>query len=360
VSEIRPFTRADVTAVAELHAQAIARRPSDLAARLASFFERTLIDSPLADPEIPSLVAVEDGRVVGFLGSYVRPALHRERPLRLACSAHLLTDARVRHHALGGLLLRTYLAGPQDVTVTDGATREVQQIWEALRGRTAPLQGLVWIELIAPARLAAHRAAARVRRLDVALAPLARVVDTAARPLLRRAAATGAASRAIDAARFAEVADGIAASFDLRARYDADLLRWQFAELSRLASEPPPFPDRVERGTLEAREVIVSDRTVGAFVAQTRRNGACRLLAAVVAPRNAPALLDAVRERAVAGGAAAVFGRAEPHLLAALWERGVHLRFGGGRMLVASRDEELERAPATGDALLTRLDGEWW
>jgi hypothetical protein len=74
----------------------------------------------------------------------------------------------------------------------------------------------------------------------------------------------------------------------------------------------------------------------------------------------APVLLAAIRSRAEEGRAAAIFGRVEPHLLAALWERRTFLRFGAGRMLALSADKELERAPALGRALLTRLDGEWW
>ena len=127
-----------------------------------------------------------------------------------------------------------------------------------------------------------------------------------------------------------------------------------------MAAEAPVFPDRVTRGTLDVGVVSVAGRIAGAFVCQVRRRGACRVLAAVSAEVDAPLLLAAIRSRAEAGRAAAIFGRVEPHLLPALWERRTLLRYGGGRMLVRSADAELEHAPALGRALLTRLDGEWW
>jgi hypothetical protein len=362
VSGIRPLERADIGAVARLHAGAQPNPAPGAVERLASFFERTLVDSPWADPEIPSLVATDGDAIVGFLGSYARHMELDGRRLRLACSAHLLTAQAVRNQALGALLLRAYLGGAQDMTITDGATREVQLMWERFGGSTAHLQGLVWIEPLRPAALGAHRLAHRVgsRALETALTPVAAALDLPARAVLRERRHERYEVRAADAAAFAAAVTDLAQSFPLHPVYDAAYLEWLFAELRRLAAEPPVFPDRVTRGTLDAGTVSVDGRTVGAYVCQIRRRGACRVLAAICGEPYAPVLLAAIRSRAETGRAAAVFGRVEPHLLPALWERRTLLRYGGGRMLVRSADAELEHAPALGRALLTRLDGEWW
>jgi hypothetical protein len=362
VSGIRPLERADIGAVARLHADAQPDPAPGAAERLASFFARTLVDSPWADPEIPSLVATDGDAIVGFLGSYVRPMELGRRRIRVACSAHLLTAQAVRNQALGALLLRAYLGGAQDLTITDGATREVQLMWERFGGSTAHLQGLVWLEPLRPAALGAHRLAHRVglRTLEAALTPVAAALDLPARIVLRERRHESYEVRAADAAAFTTAVDDLGQSFPLHPVYDPPYLEWLFAELRRLASETPVFPDRVTRGALDVGTVAVDGRTAGAYVLQIRRGGACRVLAAVCAEPDAPALLAAIRSRAEAGRAAAVFGRAEPHLLAALWDRRTFLRFGGGRMLVSSADAELEQAPALGRALLTRLDGEWW
>jgi hypothetical protein len=49
----------------------------------------------------------------------------------------------------------------------------------------------------------------------------------------------------------------------------------------------------------------------------------------------------------------------EPRLLAPLAARRCLMRYRGGA-LTYSDDHDLLGAIATGDALLTRLDGEWW
>jgi hypothetical protein len=362
MSTIRPLEGSDLEAVARLHAEAQRHPAPGAAERLASFFQRTLLEAPSADPDIPSLVVTDGGAIVGFLGSYVRPMELDGRRVRLACSAHLLTARAVRHKALGALLLRSYLGGPQDVTITDGATREVQMMWERLGGSTSHLQGLVWVEPIRPAALGLHRFAHRVGShvLETALTPVAAALDLPARPVLRGRKAVPYEVHPADPAGFASAARQLAQAFVLRPVYDASYLEWLFGQLRLLASEAPVFPDRVTRGKLDVGLVTVGDRTAGAYVCQIQRRGACRVLAAVCTEADAPALLAAIRSRAEAGRAAAVFGRAEPHLLAALWERRTFLRFGGGRMLVRSVDPELEHAPALGRALLTRLDGEWW
>jgi hypothetical protein len=284
-----------------------------------------------------------------------------DRRVRVACSAHLLTDEAVRTQALGALILRRYLDGPQDATITDGATRDVQRMWESFGGASAHLQSFVWIEPIRPATLAAHRLAHRAgaRRLESVLRPLSSLVDVPARRA-RRVDDPAVEVTSVDAGGFAAAAARAAATFKLRPVYDISYLSWLFAQLERVASEPAVFPDRVSRGRLGACTVAAGGRELGAFVCQTRPGGACRVLAIVARERDAPAMLAAVRARAEEAGAAAVFGRVEPHLLQALWERRVLIRFGGGRMLVKSSDETLESAPALGHALLTRLDGEWW
>ena len=52
-------------------------------------------------------------------------------------------------------------------------------------------------------------------------------------------------------------------------------------------------------------------------------------------------------------------GRIEPHLLEPLGRRRCLFRYNGGA-LVHARDPAVSAALAAPEALLTRLDGEWW
>jgi hypothetical protein len=67
VSSIRPIERADLEALFERTMRSGRPEPPPGARRL---FERTLLDNPWADSEIPSLVyKAGDGRILGFIGS---------------------------------------------------------------------------------------------------------------------------------------------------------------------------------------------------------------------------------------------------------------------------------------------------
>ena len=62
----------------------------------ATSSQSTLLDSPWADPELPSLVAIDGNEIVGMIGSNVRRMRFDDRPVRMVCSAHLLSHPRVR------------------------------------------------------------------------------------------------------------------------------------------------------------------------------------------------------------------------------------------------------------------------
>ena len=160
---------------------------------LEPFFERALLDPPWADSTIPSLVYVEEGEIVGFIGSNVRRMRFDGRPITMACSAHQIAHPRVRKRAAGALLMRKYMSGPQDLTITDGATEPVRRMWEGLGGRTVHACCFSYVHVFRPWRLVLGRVAERfgVHRVEPAVAPLAAGLDRATAavwPGLRRAA----------------------------------------------------------------------------------------------------------------------------------------------------------------------------
>ena len=129
MASIRPFERADLPAVASLY-ELVARSGSRMAAPgLERYFEDTFFDHPWADPEIPSLVFVDDdGGVGGFIGSSVRRLEFRGAPIRLGVAGQLVTEPKARNRAAGMFLMKEYLAGAQDLTVTDTASDVVERL----------------------------------------------------------------------------------------------------------------------------------------------------------------------------------------------------------------------------------------
>src|SRR5712691_2027348 len=153
VRGIRRCERDDLPGVATLYEQVVRSGTRSPPPRLAEYFERTFFEYPWADPEIPSLV-YEDagGRIVGFLGSHVRRLRLDGHPTRLACGGQLVVEPDVRTTAVGAFLFRAYLAGPQDITITDGANESVRRMWAASGGETALLKSMVWTRTLRPIR----------------------------------------------------------------------------------------------------------------------------------------------------------------------------------------------------------------
>ena len=142
MSSIRPATLEDVPGAVRLFQRMMPAYSEVPPASLESFFRRALFDNPATDSQIPSLVYEGGGgRIVGFVGAQVRPMRFDGRPIRVASASHLVADPDERR-PIGALLLRSFLTGRQEATVTDTATPVVTRIWLALGGRPRHLGGI--------------------------------------------------------------------------------------------------------------------------------------------------------------------------------------------------------------------------
>ncbi|HXV91696.1 MAG TPA: hypothetical protein VD813_00250, partial [Pseudonocardia sp.] len=237
-----------------------------------------------------------------------------------------------------------------------------RQMWEPLGGNTVHVGCLSFVEVLRPAALGAHRLFGRLR--ETAAERAARRIALAVDAPVGRALRTprrfpGTTSEPLTPAALVAHLPEVTAGLALRPAYDEGYLGWLFAEVGRVA-EGPPVAGRVERGPLWAELVRRDGRVAGWYVGNLRRGGACRVLQLAARPRDTAAVLEQLVERAREEGAAAVYGRLEPRLVGPLSERRALLRFGDGRMLVHSHRAAIVDAILRGDALLTRLDGEWW
>lgn len=357
MAEIRPLERGDLPQVASLY-EHVARSGSRTAPPdLAAYFEETFLDYPGADPEIPSLVYLDgDGRIAGFLGSSVRRLVFDGRPIRLGISGQLVTEPEARNRAAGMFLIKEYMSGPQDLTLTDTASETVRRIWEGLGGETSQLACVGWVRLFRPWRfggdfLARPRQRGRLAR---AASPLWTALDaastTVARSVLRPPSPDGSAEELTPAA-ITEHLPALAKSYRLRPAYDERCAAWLLAALAAVKT----------RGSLVARLVRGRDGSVrGWYVYFLRRGGIAQVIQVVGGEREIEDTLDHLLHDACSRGASGIQGRVEAHLLEPLSRRRCLFHASGYLALLHSRDAELLHAIQSGRALLTRLEGEWW
>ena len=357
MAEIRPLERPDLPEVANLY-EHVARSGSwEAPPGLAGYFADTFLDYPWADPEIPSLVYVDDGRITGFLGANVRPFTYDGEPVRLAISGQLVTDPAVRTRAAGAFLLKRFLDGPQDLTITDTASDQARRIWEGLGGETLHVGTIGWARVFSPLRSVwdFKTRAGRKGRMAPVVEPVLSALDAAGSVVARKAfkvpPATGS-TEPLTAEAMGEHLEAVAKPYRLRPAYhDPKGTAWLLEQISRV--EP--------RGEMIARLVRnPKGRAQGWFVYYHRPGTIAQTLGVAGAGNDVGDVLDALLEDARGRGAVAVQGRVEPHLLERLPERRALFHKSGYLPLIHSPRPELLHAIHSGRALLTRLAGEWW
>jgi hypothetical protein len=356
MAEIRPLERSDLPEVANLYEQVARSGSRQAPPGLAGYFEDTFLDYPWADPEIPSLVYVSDGRISGFLGSNVRRFTYDGEPVRLAISGQLVTDPAVRSRAAGAFLLRQFLDGRQDLTITDTASDEARRIWEGLGGETLHIGSIGWARVFSPLRSVwDFRTRNGGSRLAPVVKPLLSAVDAAGSLVARRALRVEpprGSTEPLTPEAMGEHLQAVARPYQLRPSYDdGGGTAWLLDEIARVTP----------RGELIARLVRAPDRRVqGWFVFYHRPGGIAQTLDVAASANDVGDVLDALLADAHERGAVAVQGRVEPHLLERLPERRAVFHKSGYLPLIHSRRPELLHAIHSGRALLTRLGGEWW
>jgi hypothetical protein len=355
MSTLRPLQRGDLPQVASLFERVMRSGSPVPSPEIAPYLERTILDHPWADPEIPSLVYVDDrGRIQGFIGSHVRRMCFDGRPARMACVGHLIAAPEVRNRAVGALLLRRYIGGPQDLTVSDTGSAETRRMWAGLGGETATLASISWTRVFRPCLLAAARllGGPRTRPISYPVRGLCSALDALIVRVaggLFRAEPPQVSAETLTADAFLRHIPEMTRPLRLHPGYDKRYLEWLFQELPRSGYH----------GTLVRHVVRDGDRVLGWYLYYLQSGGISRVLQILSRDRDVAPVLDHLFHHAERNGAAALDGRVEPRLLEPLWRRRCILRY-TGESLMHSREAEVIGAALSREALLTRMDGEWW
>jgi hypothetical protein len=353
VSVLRPLQNGDLSQVAELYELVMRSGSRTPPRRLADYFER-LLDHPWADPEIPSLVYLDDsGRIVGFIGSHVRRLRFDGQRIRVGLTGQLMSDPEVRNRAVGALLLRRYLAGPQDATMTSGAS-ETARIWRALGGRAICLRSISWMRIFDLSSTAAYL----LKRFGMTgWKPVAYPVLSAAQAVTNRVPAASLrvpepATHAEDLSPQAllEYLPFVSDRLRMRPDYDEKFLSWLFHEMTEVRS----------RGELVKRLVYApGGRVLGWYVSYLQPGGVSHVMQIGAKDRDVEAVIDHLFHDAQRSGVAFLTGQLEPQLFEPLTSRRCLLH-PVVNFLIHSRNPEILDAVLAEQAMISRMEGEGW
>lgn len=352
MTPIRPLQSDDIHAVVALYAELDwlpAGRSTD---GYREFFERALLEPPLADPELPALVYDDpEAGVVGVMGSHPRRYLFGERKIRLACTGPLIVHPDHRPRGLGALLMRRFLAGPQEMSFNDRLIEDTHQMWRMLGGSTDTGASIEWTRVLAPVGYAQKRLAERVTsRASPPAAAVAAAVDGVLGRRRRPPQPSSGGCEPLTSGDLIELIAQLRRKFPLRPDYSPEYLEAIFGLMGRTV-----IGDRVVRRLVRRED----GRPIGAYVMIVARRGSANVVNVITPFESAGLVLEHLLHDAAEAEAVEVNGRVEAALLPHLPRLGCRLRRGDWAM-VSSTDQELVNAALSGRSLISRMDGEWW
>lgn len=352
IRECRPD---DLAVVATLFRRILRGGEECNLATLESYLRNVFFEHPWRDPELTSRVSVTaDGRVNGFVGVLPARMTYRGTQLRAVLVSSLMVDNPQQDPLAGARLLRSALTGPQDLSLSEGATPLAQRMWQRLGGSAVATYSMEWERVLRPAQFGVTmlrertRMAGWLRPAGVALDTLLRVdqrLRFRVEPLDARIERSD-----IDANELIARVLQFSARYELRPAWDEASLRWFLAH----AACKEPF------GELVSRVVYGKNRTpLGCYLYYGRPGGIALVLQIFSEQEHANTVVHCLLADVNELGCVAVMGRSQPDLLDALLQNGCIFR-AAASMTVHSRRAELLEAIRAGDALVTGLAGESW
>lgn len=367
MGDIRALEPADIAALAGLFTRIFGTAAPGAQPALEAYLHRLYLEAPGFDAEIPPLVHVgEGGALTGFVGVNTLPMRLGGRSLRAAICGSLMVEGRESDPLAGARLMKAFLAGPQDLSLSETASEVSAQMWSRLRGFALPQYSLDWVRVIRPYAFLADMAGERIGAARL-LAPLARGLDSLHRkrmeprqmrwsgvphdpPFPERRGQAGLEITEIGREEFAELVGPLSEHFALRPDWPPQQLERMLEDATQKPQYGAPVVVRVSgRG----------GRAVGAFFYHVRPGAVARVLQVLALPGQEGAVVDCLIADASARGAAALRGRTQPALLEAMLGRRIAFTHVASTVAHA-RDAEVARALRGGEAFLNGLAGEHW
>ena len=356
-NQIRRFTEADIPEVVRLRRKCFTRSVHGSIMDLETYFQEMFFRNPWHNDDIPSLVYMAgNGAIVGFLGTIVRPVHYKKNLLWMAVPTQLMADPEFRGMC-GFPLLRTFLAGPQDLSFTDVANSNAQKMLIMLGGATASLQSLRWTRPLCPSRLVLRYFGSS--RVLAALATVAQPFCMAVDSSLVRSKRSpfyqtrpDLEERELDVPGLLECYQELGSRYSLLPSYESRTLEWLFKKLESSST------DRRDLRRVVLRSV--DGRLVGWYLYLTAPGGIAQTIQVGSHPAESSLVFKHLYYDAWKQGSLAVSGVLQPEHLQTVTQPPGIMTHGGSWTVVHSKNPALLRSVLDGDAWLTRLEGEWW
>lgn len=359
MSLIRPFEPGDLNHVAALYQRTFATSGTEPSSKLAQCLNEFYLEGPSADPDIPSLVHVGDGgEISGFVGVNLVPMAFAGRRMRVAFCGALMVENPRDDPLAGARLLKAFLAGRQDLSISETANKTSLEMSKALRGVALPGYSLEWMRAFKPISFACDMVFRHSPFRKVGL-PVARAADTLFHwigfggSLSIEEVSAGKAALALRSVG----SDGLAEAVELLTRHYQMRPSWMPEELSHVLSQAFDKPAYGEAIAMVASKG--DGPAIGAFLYHLRPGGVGRVFQVLSLPGMESTIIDAMFADAARRGAAGLRGRTQPAILNGLLGKKAMFA-NASSTVVFSRDDDILDCLRSGRAFINGIAGENW
>ncbi len=348
---IRVCQRSDFEQIADLYRSTFADSTASRSSTLQKYLEQVYLGNPWATEIASPLVSEKSGRIDGFLGVIPQKLQFRGEQITMAVSSALMVvqdESGNRNPITGVGLLRKFLDGKQDLSLTDTANDVTCRIWTASGGSIAHPYCYTWLRPLKPLTTCADVLLGS-GRLQFLLNPLLSLCDA----VLKRMPPIK--PQPVDC-EVVEISTAELLTLQQRVKnravlpcHDLSSMEW-LVEMAEQSEEEGPLAKCVVRS---------KGVDLGWFVYYRSRNAVGRVLQLVGFGNSYENVLDCLLQDASQHGVAALWGRTEPGKNTTLTKRRCVFK-GAPWVLVHSKNRELIDAFQQADALFTGFEGEHW
>jgi len=358
---IRALTEADLPHLARMRTKpnATAVEIQNTQCAVKELLPKLFLNSPWRHPGLASLVSEDsDSLPHGMISVGARPMNYQGRQITAAIGADLFVAPGSRSRMAGVGLLKTFLNGPQDITICDVANDSTRRIWERMGGHVASQYNLNWYGILRPTKFASGLLREKWLGGFGGATLLQSIAPFADRILPQRLSLNlpnadllrGLHSEPLTAAEFGSQIGSLTAEDELAPIYCRDAAEWTWKRLPYLS------PDE---GTITAKNVRNSKGDLlGCYLYKMTSSSVASVLLIAAKQAHAGLVFDHLITQVWQDGASAIIGRVQPRLLQCLLDRGFSLRARSTYALVHSRDRAIADCFRHGSAWLSVLDGE--
>lgn len=354
MGKVRKFETSDIGEIIGLNARMFPGSASLTREIQEGLFREVCFGNPWLDPEISSLVHVEpDGRISGFLGIVPRQMSFKGKKIRVAVGQHLMAD---RSTLASVQLFRSFIAGPQDLSVTDMAIDLAKNIWERLNGSAVTAHSIYWRRVLRPSRFALSYLTKEkiLPGFAKSTAPVWGIADWVLNKIPKSPARfpeTGNAAEELSEKTFLENLGRYAGSYDLTPVYTQESVAWLFRMLGK------------EKRYGDFQRIVLNDtggEPIGWYLYNLKPGGRSEVLQIAGEKRHMKTILGHLFHHAWSRGSLELCGRVDPRFMREYAENYCLFMPGRNWMLVHSRDPEISNSIHRGEAFLSRLEGDLW